>query len=74
MASRDSKIEKHFLFRFDDGCCIKIVAISVISSVIRMNGVPLQAVRQDPRLTYNFFEWVVAPPRDIYKDRCRYKN
>jgi len=36
---------KYFIFRFDDHHHNKIVAISVIGSVIRMNGVPPRAAR-----------------------------
>src|SRR5258708_30277421 len=36
---------KYFIFRFDDHHHNKIVAISVIGCVIRMNGVPPRAAR-----------------------------
>src|SRR6266699_1173679 len=38
---------KHFIFRFDDHHHNKIVAISVIGCVIRMNGVPPRAAKDE---------------------------
>src|SRR6266705_3044164 len=40
---------KYFIFRFDDHHHNKIVAISVIGCVIRMNGVPPRADRESER-------------------------
>src|SRR6266404_1427260 len=51
MASRDSGIKKYFLFRFGARHYEKTVAISVINSVMQMNGFPPRAaslVTQDP--------------------------
>src|SRR6266436_7877645 len=44
MASRDSGIKKCFLFRFGDRHYENTVAISVINSVMQMNGFPPRAV------------------------------
>src|SRR6266446_9672118 len=45
MASRDSGIKKCFLFRFGDRHYEKTVAISVINSVMQMNGFPPRAAK-----------------------------
>src|SRR5258708_22049235 len=49
---------KYFIFRFDDHHHNKIVAISVIGCVIRMNGVPPRAVRAAPAVT-NFPDFTI---------------
>src|SRR6266478_5032375 len=45
MASRDSGIKKYFLFRFGARHYEKTVPISVINSVMQMNGFPPRAAR-----------------------------
>src|SRR6266478_3725343 len=50
MASRDSGIKKYFLFRFGARHYEKTVPISVINSVMQMNGFPPRAARQGQRV------------------------
>src|SRR6266478_6488261 len=53
MASRDSGIKKYFLFRFGARHYEKTVPISVINSVMQMNGFPPRAAN---------VRFVLSPP------------
>src|SRR6266446_7740962 len=59
MASRDSGIKKCFLFRFGDRHYEKTVAISVINSVMQMNGFPPRAARLDEFFGSSAFAGIV---------------
>src|SRR6266568_6817889 len=67
---------KYFIFRFDDHHHNKIVAISVIGSVIRMNGVPPRAARNDDRQLRRPLAspvlWGILHSRPPRASLCRY--